>query len=308
MKILTSPLTIIAFCTATTVAGCGGGGGIDTASSTLITKTVNGRVADGYIQGATIFWDCNNNMKPDIDEISTKSSTGGEYIIAQAPTPKVPGTQCTLRAYIPATAVDESTGLAVGATYTMSSVDGHPEFISPLTTVLNLGGYTEEELRSKFPATASLAFTSDYIAAGDAGSQHHNASKVLAISLQSISGLVATDDTQARREVLSRALALVPIDSYKSLNATNAFLAAFKSNTPNLDQQTNLLSITLDKAEFQLVESAFNGSQDSRRAYIDLSLAAIKAHPEAILGNSVNWNLVPYNERSAWSTAIQGGG
>ncbi len=288
------------------LAGCGGGGAAADAVPALPAQ-VSGRIADGYISGATVFWDCNGNMVLDADEPSTRSSAGGQYTLALAPVPKAPLLACSLRALIPAAAIDEDTGAAVGTAYTLSAVDGHPGFISPLTTLQNLGSYTEAELRAKFPASANLALTDDYIAAGAAGAQLHNAAKFIALTLQSVNGLLSTDDAAVRKAALDRALAYVPAAAFAELNATPAALAQFVAATPKLDLAINPVSASLDKAQFALVEAAFSGASDPRRAYVQLAVDAANRHPEAVVGNTVYWSLIPAAERSSWGPQIVGG-
>ena len=113
------------------IAGCGGGGGTSPQSS------ISGKIIDGYIKGATVFWDCNANGIVDSDEVSTSSIEGGNYVIS--PSPK---TGCRLTAYIPASAIDSDTNTSVLAPYTMYALDSNAAIITPLTTlvVLNSSG------------------------------------------------------------------------------------------------------------------------------------------------------------------------
>ena len=44
------------------VSGCGGGSSSgDNAPASISAAKIQGKVIDGYIQGATVFWDCNKN-------------------------------------------------------------------------------------------------------------------------------------------------------------------------------------------------------------------------------------------------------
>lgn len=282
------------------LAGCGGG-------NTPTAAQVSGRIADGYIRGATVFWDCNGNMALDPGEPHTTSIAGGVYTLPSSPPAKAPLLTCSLRAIVPATAIDEDTGTAVGSPYMMAAMDGAPEFISPLTTLQNLGVYSEEELRSKFPANANLPLTTDYIAAGESGKQAHNAAKFVALSLQSVNGLISTDDADVRRDVLGRAVAFIPASAYTSLNASPATLTAFVANTPKIDLSISAASATLDKAQFILVESAFSGPDDPRRPFVQSALDTINRNPHAVVGNSVYWQLIDPSERSTWGSNIVGG-
>lgn len=285
------------------LVGCGGGDDATAPAASLIS----GRIADGYLRGATIFWDCNNNMVLDADEPSTVSAAGGKYLIPEAPVAKAPLLTCSLRALVPAQAIDEDTGSPVGSAYVMSAVDGSPEFISPLTTLQNFGVFTEDELRAKFPATMTFSLKADYIAAGVSGEQAHNAAKFIALALQSVNGLISTNDPSVRKSVLERAVAFVPATAYTTLNASPVELANYVVVTPRLDLDINVATATLDKSQFMIMESAFSGSSDPRRSYVQLAVDAVGRHPEAVVGNTVYWKLIPAAERSLWGPQIVGG-
>lgn len=289
------------------LTGCGGSGSGSDDAIKLDAPMLSGRIADGYINGAIVFWDCNGNMTHDADELSTTSGPGGKYQIAASPTPKAPLLACSLRAKVPAEAIDEDTGAPVGVPYMMSAVNGKPQFISPITTLQNLGVYSEDELKNKFPADAFLPVSTDYIASGDSGRQQHNAAKYIAVALQSVNGLITTGDAQARGDALGRAMAYVPSEAFTKLNATPTTLGTFGESIPQLDQEINQWSATLDRAEFAAIESAFSGPNDPRRQFVQLALESIKNNPQAVIGNRVNWNLVPLSERSVWGSQIIGG-
>jgi len=58
--------------------GCGGGSSSSNASA---TKTINGKVVDGYVKGATVCIDKNRNFKCDNSEIKTTTNSKGEYTL-----------------------------------------------------------------------------------------------------------------------------------------------------------------------------------------------------------------------------------
>lgn len=279
------------------LVGCGGG---ETEGSP--GAEIKGRVADGYLRGAVVFWDCNNNMTPDPDEPRTTSAEGGAYTISSAPHPKPPLSACVLRAKVPAGAIDEDSGQPVGGTFTMSARLGQPGFISPVTTVIEEGIFTEEEFRRKFPSTLPMSPSADYIAAGEAGRQVHSAARYLAIALAAVEGSITTDGEASRKESLAKAVSFVPQDAFAGPPATTAALLDFK-----LTGMPNSESASLEKAEFALVQSAFDGASDPRRAIVQQALDTIRRHPEAVVGNTIYWNRIPQEERSSWQSKIIGG-
>ena len=44
-----------------------------------------------------------------------------------------------------------------------------------------------------------------------------------------------------------------------------------------------------------------------RRVFVQLAVNAINRHPEAVVGNTVYWRLIPVEERSTWGPQIVGG-
>lgn len=118
----------VAVCVVITTVSCGGGGG----EPSPLVASVTGKVVDGYIRGATVYWDCNNNTTLDAGEISTITTAGGSYAIAPAPS-----STCDLLAYVPASAIDEDNPAGpIGYSYTMAAAPGNFAIISPLTTLV----------------------------------------------------------------------------------------------------------------------------------------------------------------------------
>jgi hypothetical protein len=80
MKIKSQSLSIVAsIVLATSFIGCSGGG--DATDDTLVTS-ISGSAVDGYISGATICLDTNNNSLCDTDETSVLSDVNGKYTLS----------------------------------------------------------------------------------------------------------------------------------------------------------------------------------------------------------------------------------
>lgn len=95
--------------------------------------TVSGKVADGYIRGATVCVDLNENEACDTDEPSAVTGVGGAYDLA------IPegAEDKPIVAAIPANAIDEDTGEAVGEPLVFIAPANRPEFLSPITTLVH---------------------------------------------------------------------------------------------------------------------------------------------------------------------------
>lgn len=181
------------------LGGCGGGGG----GGASPQSSVSGKIIDGYITGAKVFWDCNANSIADADEVSTSSTDGGNYVIS--PSPKA---GCRLTAYIPASAIDSDTNTSVLTPYTMYALDSNSAIITPLTTlvVLNSSGNNQavvaEEIKQKFGL--SLSIDTDYVAGNsDAHTNDRKFAKVTAQLLQGSYSTTTGYDTTAYQTISS---------------------------------------------------------------------------------------------------------
>ena len=113
------------------LSACGGGGGSESVSP---IASVSGKIADGYISGATVFWDCNGDLVPNSDEIKVKSGAQGAFTIST-----LPSAGCVLTAQVPLGAVDEDhPNQPISRAYTLISTKGNENFISPLSTLVAL--------------------------------------------------------------------------------------------------------------------------------------------------------------------------
>ena len=110
--------------------GGGGGGGGDTPKDPELPP-ITGRVIDGYVQGAIVFWDCNRNGMPDAGEVQATSGLRGVYQIADRR-----AAQCPLLAQVGPGAIDEDQPLQRGRAYTLQAAPGAFDLITPFTTLV----------------------------------------------------------------------------------------------------------------------------------------------------------------------------
>ena len=128
------------FINAILIAGCGQSttAGVGTGGTGSVAKSVSGKVADGYLVGATVFLDKNSNDQWDTGEPTTKTDTDGAYTLTidSADVGKHP----IVALAIQQVTIDKDTNQAVANSYILSmpkesvndTVGGN--FISPMST------------------------------------------------------------------------------------------------------------------------------------------------------------------------------
>jgi len=155
----------------TTDSGSGGGGGGGPATVERIS--FSGLVADGYLAGATVCLDINENKVCDVDEPSTTSGTGGTFEISDA-TQAQRDTYPLLVEVVVGTTVDEdNAGVTLTKPLTLSAPVGF-SFVSPLSTMVQSeveDGSTpsEAEMAVQEKLGTTLSLDEDYIAAQESG-------------------------------------------------------------------------------------------------------------------------------------------
>ena len=214
------------------VTACGGGSGgqpaavtdnnnapaesnVDLGAANTIAPSISvtGRVADGYIRGATVCVDINENDACDTDEPFAISTEGGSYDLA------VPEEHSDkpIVAAIPAEAIDEDTGEAVGQPMVFIAPADRPEFLSPITTLVHQEKRANPALNSDEAELAvknmlgieevDVSLFTDYVAQSDAtrntnGTAErfeylHNTARVVASMMKDI-------ETQVENAAVSR--------------------------------------------------------------------------------------------------------
>ncbi|MBN2865604.1 MAG: hypothetical protein JXK16_06310 [Thiotrichales bacterium] len=137
MKKTKLALALTMMSSAALLAACGGGGGGSDSSDSDDSQspqpsTISGYVADGYLGGATVCIDANQNFACDSDEPRSNTLSDGSYSITAVYAP----TDIIL-VDVPPTAIDADTGQAVGGSgYMLMAAINNAAFISPLSTLV----------------------------------------------------------------------------------------------------------------------------------------------------------------------------
>ncbi|WP_157360224.1 hypothetical protein [Aliagarivorans marinus] len=117
------------------LAGCGSSSG----GSQEITGALSGKVIDGYVSGATVFLDLNNNGVMDANEPRAVSTDAGEYYLELTDNDQVCLNYVPIIVDVPVGAIDEDLGVVEEAYRlvlppVMADVD-HDSHITPLTSL-----------------------------------------------------------------------------------------------------------------------------------------------------------------------------
>lgn len=264
------------------LTGCFGGGGGSSGGS-LTDDSISGVVMDGYLRGAKVFWDCNDNLKIDTGEISTTSGEGGAYHIDVAP-----NSSCKLLANVPSTAIDEDTNQAVGGSVILAALPSNPKIITPLTTLVTVGKMTEAEVREKFKLPLSLE--EDYIKAGVTGISQHGAAKVTMIGLQAVDGQIRNATETERNAIVGQSLLHVfnaGYDPNSGKTLTQAQIDAIKAAIPQRSSMPQLAPIN-----FILNPKTTSSFSNVQKQLLEEALAAAKTY-SVISGLTIRWSELP---------------
>lgn len=139
MDKFTQSALALAIVTAVGLTGCGGGGG---AGSTSTTPTqgggqaqVTGVVADGLLKDAKVCLDRNDNRACDTGEPSATSDAQGRYALAVS-VADVAAHSLVAEAIAGVTEDMDQPGVKLTAGYTLVAPKAQPQFISPITTLV----------------------------------------------------------------------------------------------------------------------------------------------------------------------------
>jgi len=203
----TSIITIAAALTVGLIAGCGSSG------STTGTS-VSGKVADGYLAGATVFVDKNGNYKLDADEIPTTTDANGAYTLNIDPADI--GKYPIVAMAIAGVTKDLDTNEFVAGSYVLSmpatAMSGtvNSYFISPMSTLIREKmdanpGMTltaaMDELRYQMNLQHGVDVMADYVSGSQSGTNAaqyqtmHTAAQQMAGVMAGQAALVMNDST-----------------------------------------------------------------------------------------------------------------
>ena len=215
-------LTIIA---AGMIAGCGSGGTTSMMSPQGGSRSsISGKVADGYLAGATVFMDKNGNYQLDAGEPSATTDQNGAYTlmnvdpadVGKYPIVVLAMKDMTIDMDNPTQKLTSSYVLSMPATAVSGTVNSN--FISPMTTqireMMETGTYITTQqamdaLRAKMGLAAGTNVMSDYMAANNTA---------MHAAAQNMAGLMGSQMTQVLSS--SGSTASVDVNRYRGMMGT----------------------------------------------------------------------------------------
>ena len=112
-----------------------------------VLQTITGKTADGYLVNAKVCADFNNNSVCDPDEPEATSTDGGEYTIDDIPEDADLTQLRIIVEVIPNETIDEDhPDEVIDQGYTLTSPPGKPEFVSPITTIVDAVMQNDEDI------------------------------------------------------------------------------------------------------------------------------------------------------------------
>ena len=209
--------SLIALFIAGTLSACGGSSGSNT-SETAVDKpsstpaegsltSLSGKAADGYLVGANVCLDLNNNKICDSNDPSTITGNGGTFTLKGVTQTQINENPLLVEVVADQTVDEDDPGMVLKKAYTLSAPAGYT-FISPLTTMVqnkvesgNSINDAEKEVKEKLGTTLSLK--EDYVAAkkeGDNTQEFEKLHQIAQVTANVIADNMAALKTTAETE------------------------------------------------------------------------------------------------------------
>ena len=228
MKTMT--LAILTIISAGIIAGCGSSG------TNTPTTSISGKVADGYLVGATVFLDKNGNYKLDVGEPSTTTDANGAYTLTVEPADV--GTYPIVAMATKGVTIDMDSGSPVANSYVLSmpaaAISGtvSSNFISPMSSqlreMMETGNYATMQqamidLRAKLGMPAGTNMLADYMAANDTN-MHISAQNMASMMGSQMSQVLSSDGS----------VTTVDVNRYRGMMGTIfSNMSSIKGSSPN---------------------------------------------------------------------------
>jgi hypothetical protein len=268
----TKLLAILTIMAAGSIAGCGGGG--TSAPASTPATSISGKVADGYLVGATVFLDKNDNYQMDSGEPSATTDQNGAYTLhmASADVGKYPIVAIATKGVT----IDKDTGTPVTNSFMLSmpalavSGSANSNFISPMTSQLRemmaTGKYANmqnamADLRTQL-GMPGIDMLSDYMAANNV-TMHTAAQNMASLMGSQMPQLFHTNGSTTTVDVNRyRGMMGTIFSNMSSIRGQNGQTAMVNLNGEMTTLLTNMPMMSAGQP-FQNMSTAFRGGMTS---------------------------------------------
>lgn len=244
------------------LTACGGSSGDPTSVSTpSSTAGISGVVADGYLSGATVCSDQNNNKMCDPSEPQATTNDQGEFTIAGTGLDQFPVT-----VQVTSDVVDmDYPSQTVGAYYVLTAPAGKHAFVSPLTSLVQYvyenNGLTLENAEAAIQGSLGFASTTDlfrdYIA--ETGAEYRDAHKVAQVVARAFGNNFAISEAVLPQELNSSICNYTWKHIYNQLNAISQDISASGASFDPNAIAGNLNLVNQATIQDDVLSSIFNG-------------------------------------------------
>jgi len=129
---------------------------------------LSGKAADGYLNGANVCLDLNNNKECDTDEPATTTGDGGAFTLAVMTQAQIDANPLLVEIVAGVTIDEDAPGVVLEQAYTLSAPAGYT-FVSPLTTMVqnevdNGTDISDAETAVQGKLGTTLSLDTDYVA------------------------------------------------------------------------------------------------------------------------------------------------
>ena len=255
-------------------------------------NSVTGRVADGYIRGATVCVDLNESDSCEDDEPTALTGAGGIYDL------DIPegAEDKPIVADISAEAIDEDTGEAIGEPLVLVAPADRPEFVSPITTLIHQEIQSnpslsvedaEESVKQVLGVEESeISLFDDYVAGSDDAETGEDAQRDFSF-LHDTARVVTSMMKDIEREVESAAVDS-GIDVAGSVDTKRAIREIVRNEVALLlPAITELVIESYNNSNSELIDGVNEegASQESGRVEFDPDALAISLRPDDVSVN-----------------------
>jgi len=209
-------------CVLLVACGGGGGGGGSGGDSKVATSIT---VIDGYIKGATVCVDKNDNGACEADETQGTTDENGKVTLN---IPAADVGKYHIVAYVPAGAIDSDTGKAVGTAFTLRAPKDENSVVTPLTTLV------VQKIEGDSTGKTTTARAKQQV------------SDSTGINLSYLMGDVTQNIDQTPR-TLARLLAAIQKNRLSDLDAVSSCKASYKNDVIQAALDKNMSSIKTSK-------------------------------------------------------------